>query len=142
METTTPANTSHAVTFVSAGSASAEDHRVYVSVPFNFVVGDQILPSGNYSISSKRKTPEVVIFNNRAKNVYVQAEGQPKQSCEQHTDELVFHKYRSLYFLTDVQFAHSSTNVFFPTSPAEKWIKSQPGDSALFPYDPVLIALN
>src|SRR5580698_8113087 len=63
---------SHVVTFVSATHAPVEDHRVAVSVPFNFVVGEQILPSGNYVITSRRKTPEFVCFGNRQKNVNIQ----------------------------------------------------------------------
>jgi hypothetical protein len=133
---------SHVVTFVSATHAPVEDHRVAVSVPFNFVVGEQILPSGNYVITSRRKTPEFVCFGNRQKNVNIQTKGKPVQRCEQHTDELVFHKYRSLYFLTDIQFANSSVNIQFPATEAEKWIQAQAGELAPFPQQPVLIALN
>jgi hypothetical protein len=139
VETIAESVLSHAATFVMAGSASAEEHQIRVTVPFNFLVGDQLLPSGNYRISSRRSSPEVLSIGNREKNVHIVAKGQTTQSGASNTDELVFHKYRSLYFLTDIQFAHSPTRIHFPATAAEKRMQAQTEGAGLSPNEPVLI---
>lgn len=126
MEPMTTTLLSHVATFVTGGNTSGEDHRVSLIVPFNFVVGDQMLPSGTYQVISNRKRPEALSISNQDKKVHILTSGQPVQRDEIKTNEVVFHKYRSLYFLTDIQFANCSVSIHFPATKAEQFMSSEP----------------
>src|SRR6201999_3188375 len=54
---------------VSAGSASAQDNGVRATIPFDFTVGNKVLPSGTYTI--KPEQANVVAIVNREKSVTV-----------------------------------------------------------------------
>ena len=46
-----------AASFVTAGSALAQDHRVQATVPFSFTVNGATLPAGTYTIGSEIHLP-------------------------------------------------------------------------------------
>jgi hypothetical protein len=128
--------------FISAASASAQDHRVKVTVPFNFTVGDQALPSGTYMIGSQNTNPAILEIRNWDKHVHILTLAQPSQRYAEHDNALVFHKYGGEYFLSDIRTENSSMNVHFPTTKAEKKARARNEEAGLFPSDPVLIALD
>jgi hypothetical protein len=129
-------------TFIAAGTAPAQDHMVKATVPFNFTIGDQALPSGTYTIGSSVNAPSVLEIRNRAKKVELLSMGQPGQNNPRHDNTLVFHKYGNQYFLSEIRTEGSSMNIHFPTTKAEKRARAQVEEAGLFVSDPVLIALN
>jgi hypothetical protein len=131
-----------AATLIPAGSALAQDDQVKANVPFSFTVGNNTVPAGAYTISSSMNARSVLTLNNRDKDVHVVSLGQPDQSNPKRANEMVFHRYGSQYFLTEIRSADSALNIHFAPSKAEKRIKAQTEDAGLHVNDPVLIALN
>lgn len=129
-------------TFIAAGPAHAQDHSVKATVPFNFTVGDQTLPSGTYTIGSRTTSPDVLAMRNWDKKVNILSMGQTNQGNPGHDNTLVFHKYGNQYFLSEIRSEGTSINIHFPATKAEKRAKSLAEEARLFVDHPVLIALN
>jgi hypothetical protein len=129
-------------TFIAAGPAHAQDHLVKATVPFNFTVGDQALPSGTYTIGSRMTTADVLAIRNWDKKVNILSMGLPNQGNPGHDNTLVFHKYGNQYYLSEIRSEGASIDVRFPVSKAEKRARAQAEEARLFVDHPVLIALN
>jgi hypothetical protein len=130
-----------AATFA-AGSAPAQDHMVKATVPFNFTVGDQTLPSGTYTIGSIRPSSNLLVIRNWDKKVNVLSMGLPNESKPGHDNTLVFHKVGGHYYLSEIHSEGASIDARLPASKAEKRARAQVEEAGLFVNDPVLIALN
>jgi hypothetical protein len=137
-----------ASTLATAGTLSAQDHRIQANVPFSFTVGDQILPAGTYTIGSNPSTPDVLTLTNWEKNVNVITIGRANQSNPERANSLVFHKYGDRYFLSQIRSEGASVNVDLTATKAEKRARDQAQEAARTeeaqaPVSaPVLIALN
>jgi hypothetical protein len=131
-----------AATFTAAGSASAQDAGVKATVPFNFTVGDLALPSGTYTIRSSMPTPGALVIRNWDAKVAVISLGEPTQGNNMQDNTLVFHKYGSQYFLSEIRSEGASMNVHFAATKAEKRARAQAEEARLVVDDPVLIALK
>ena len=114
---------------VSAGSAFAQTkHEVEAHVPFEFSVGDKVLPAGNYrfdEVSSPISANEVVIQNIDQPRYTVLARGSdgpwdvlPNNVISR--GHLVFDQYNGEHFLREVRGPLSAINVELPKSKAEK----------------------
>ena len=51
-----------ASTLIAAGTSSAQEHRVKVTVPFYFTIGDFTVPAGTYMIDSAASSPDVLVL--------------------------------------------------------------------------------
>jgi hypothetical protein len=131
-----------AASFVTAGSAMAQDHRVQANVPFNFTVNGDKLPAGTYTIGSDISSPNVVTLNQREKNVHLMAITLPDQSSSRTTNQLVFHKYGNQYFLSDIRCDSATMNLHLTTSKQEKWAKARTQEAELRTDNNVMVALN
>jgi hypothetical protein len=131
-----------AATFITAGSAFAQEGQVKANVPFSFTVGNSTVPAGTYTISSRMTSPHLLSINNWDKGVHVLTIGQPDQDNPKLADKLVFHRYGNQYFLSEILCSDSSMNIHFATTKAEKRARTQTEEAGLFVSDPVLIALN
>src|SRR5208282_3458206 len=56
-----------------AGSANAQSPVLKVNVPFNFTVNSTFLPAGNYEVGFDSMHPNVLVIQDRAKNVRARA---------------------------------------------------------------------
>ena len=131
-----------AATFITAGSALAQDHQVKATVPFNFTVNGSWLPAGNYTIGSGSIGTNVLSIADREKKVHILAMGLTDSNYRGNSSKLVFHKYGDQYFLSEICYANSSTKVDFPTSKAEKRARTQAQEAALRVNNDVMVALN
>jgi hypothetical protein len=131
-----------AATFITAGSALAQDHRVKATVPFNFTVNGSWLPAGNYTIGSDSTSPNMLIITDREKSVHILAMGLTDSNSPSKSSKLVFHKYGNQYFLSQICYADTSTKVQFSTSKAEKRARTQINEAGLRVNNDVMIALN
>ncbi len=122
---------------VSAGSASAQDNGVRATIPFDFTVGNKVLPSGTYTI--KLEQANVVAIVNREKSVTVLSIGYA-DGHRPNTSKLVFNKYGDQYFLREILCASVDMNVELPTSKMEKRAGLQ--EARLESTPQVFIALN
>ncbi len=129
-------------TFIAAGPAPAQDRVVKATVPFNFTVGEQTLPSGTYIIGPTSTAPNLITMRNWDKHVAVMSLGQSGQSYRGTDNTLVFYQYGGQYFLRDIHSEGASMHVHFTPSKAEKRAKSQVEEAGRFVNDPVLIALK
>jgi hypothetical protein len=72
------------------------------NVPFDFIVGSQTLPAGQYSVE-QRYTPDAVVIGSADHKQGAIVIGAPLQSpMTQQDRKLVFHRYGNTYFLTEV----------------------------------------
>ena len=122
---------------VSAGSVLAQDHGVRATVPFDFTVGNKVLPSGTYTIEPA--TENVIVIRNREKHIAVMSisHGDSKQS---KTGKLVFNKYGDQYFLHEILCSSVDMSVELPTSKMEKRARLQ--EARLEGSPQVFLALN
>jgi hypothetical protein len=113
-----------------AGSAFAQiKHEVRAYVPFEFSVGDKVLPAGNYLFDSE-STPtadnHVLLVKNIDHPQYAAVTLGNDGSWEQtpvykaDTERLVFDNYGGQYFLREVRSLVENLNLEFPTTKAEK----------------------
>ena len=114
---------------VSAGSAFAQIKQpaVRAYVPFEFSVGNKVLPAGNYVFES---TPTADNHALRVRNIdhlqYAAVTLGDDGSWEQtplykaDTERLVFDNYGGQYFLREIRDQVESLNLEFPTTKAER----------------------
>jgi hypothetical protein len=113
---------------VSAGSALAQiRHEVTANVPFQFSVGNKVLPAGNYRFdeaSSPVSANEILIQNIDQPRYTVLARGSDAWEALPNnvTDRgsLVFDEYDGEHFLREVRGPLNAINVELPKSKTEK----------------------
>ena len=103
---------------VTAGGAMAQGRAVRATVPFDFTVGDKLLPAGNYEITKTEfNTIEV---HNRDKHVALFALTTYDNHQSRNGSKLVFDKYGDQYFLSEILCQPAAINVNVEPSKAEK----------------------
>jgi len=82
-----------------------------VSIPFGFTVEDQSFPAGDYTISDSFVHPETVIQLRSSDGKYVAVIGtHPTYSLDPAAkSELLFQRYGSMYFLSQIRTKGEST---------------------------------
>ena len=110
------------VSFVTVGSISAQERAVKANVPFDFTVGDKLLPAGTYTISAENTN--VIKIQNSAKHVTLLSTA-TSDGKESKTGELVFNKYGDQYFLREILCSSADMNMAVPTSKQEKRARVQ-----------------
>ena len=106
-------------TLITAGSASAQSAALKVDVPFNFTVSTTFLPAGSYEVGFDSVHPNVLVIQNRMKNLRATAYAQRGSIERGREDRLVFHRYGSEYFLSEVGFDSASDGVSLPVTKLE-----------------------
>jgi len=119
---------------VAAGSAQAQTlaNRINANIPFDFIVSDQKLPAGEYSISRGLPNSGDTIMqvssvagHARATRLTIPVVTQlPKNHAT-----LVFHRYGNQYFLFQVWAPGSSVGRALPKSHAEREVQHKAGDA-------------
>jgi hypothetical protein len=107
---------------VTVGSVSAQDRTVRAVVPFDFTVGNKLLPAGNYTITSE--TPFIVSIRNTEKGTAMMTNTVPNGQ-QSKIRVLIFTKYGSQYFLSKILSSSAQTSVELPTSNVEKRVRMQ-----------------
>ena len=126
------------VSFVTVGSISAQDRAVKATVPFDFTVGDKLLPAGSYTIAAE-DTGVIKIRNTDGRIVLLSTT--TPDGKEAKTGELVFNKYGDQYFLREILCASADMNMAVPASKQEKRAREQEA-SLNTPGQQVYLALN
>ena len=87
---------------LAAASSYAQETRVKGNVPFDFIVGNQMLPAGDYSIKSLGSGSAVAIRNeDQGKASLTLTQSCRKASAAKKT-VLVFHRVGERYFLSQI----------------------------------------
>ena len=104
------------------GSALAQTVHVRLTVPFDFTVGNKILPAGDYELRSAGQpdNPGMLLICRMGGPVemYVHASDLQSSSSANET-KLVFRHYGNIYFLSQLWTAGTRTGLEFPKTQAE-----------------------
>ena len=81
------------------------DRQTVVNVPFNFIVGEKLLPAGQYVIERNKRDSETVWAISRketggSRTLFMTIPVRSVKNQEQ--TKLVFHRYENFYFLSSI----------------------------------------
>jgi len=107
---------------VAVQSASAQNYKVKASIPFNFVVGSNILPAGTYTFSSQDNL--ALHIQNDKKQATVLSTV-PVDGVLSESIRLVFNTYGDQYFLSKILCPSSNLNLELPVSKLERKARLQ-----------------
>ncbi|MGO8933749.1 MAG: hypothetical protein ACLPLZ_02740 [Terracidiphilus sp.] len=107
-------------TLMTAGSANAQRDVLKVNVPFNFTVNSTLLPAGNYTVEFDSMLPNTIDIQDRTKSVRARAYVLRGSIDAGREDRLIFHRYGSEYFLSEVGFDSASDGVSLPLTKLER----------------------
>jgi hypothetical protein len=130
-----------AASFLTAGSAMAQDHTVMATIPFNFTVDGHLLPAGHYTLGTQPSSPRILRITDWEKGVRILTVAMPNSSEQRQANVLVFHKYGNQYFLSEIRSEISSMDVRLSTSKLEKRARTEPQQAGLRSNDDVIVAL-
>jgi len=122
---------------VAISTASAQDHAVKATIPFDFTVGNTLLPSGTYSVISD--FPHVIEIRNNKQHVEVLSLVNTADK-ESKSGKLVFNRYGTQYFLSEILCSSAQMNLQLATSKLEKKVQHQ--EASLPSNDQTYVALK
>jgi hypothetical protein len=100
--------------------AQAQETRVKAHIPFDFVVGNQTLPSGEYLMASEGSINQAIVIRSADRKTAMLS---LTNSCSSYkpseTSKLVFHRVAGRYFLSQVWVEGKSAGRQLPRSKAE-----------------------
>jgi hypothetical protein len=105
--------------FALAGTLFAQSNGVQAKIPFDFTVGNKVLPAGTYTIKSE--SPQVIIIKNHD-HPGNSAFSLVNRSSDKSPDggKLLFQKYGTQYFLSEILCDSAEMNLTVPASKREK----------------------
>ena len=101
-----------------AGSAMAQSHQVRATMPFDFTVGNKLLPAGTYTIT--QVADNTIEIQNREEHVAMLALALADSNQSANGGKLVFDRYAGQYFLREILCDSASINVNLPPTKWEK----------------------
>jgi hypothetical protein len=122
---------------ISMGSVCAHAQASGFTVPFDFTVGNQVFPAGNYQVSYYPTKNAILIRSQDERFHAFTATHLADPSTRD--GEVVFTKYGNQYFLHEVLCSALSMNVAVPTSRLEKRARIQ---EAQLPHSEAVAALR
>ena len=111
--------------FAISGTSFAQSNGVRATVPFDFTVGDKVLPSGTYTIKPESTNPNVIVIRSHDKPIAALSLVQQDSNKSPNGGKLLFHKYGGQYFLSEILCDRADMNVELPTSKREKTAQLQ-----------------
>jgi hypothetical protein len=125
---------------LTTGNVLAQENAVQVTIPFNFAVGNTVLPSGTYIVSSE--TPKMVLVRNKdhwkLASLALVDQGNARYADE---SKLVFNKYGNEYFLNQILCPSAAIVAELPTSKREERARVRE-EASLEQPEQVLLALK
>ena len=119
--------------------ARAQQRAVIANIPFNFTVADEVLPAGEYSLSTS--TSGIVQIQSANHQLFVKVTASHSNHEAEARTELVFSRYGSNYFLHQILDPHtSSLNVDIGSSKSERKARAHQEEAKLPPTESVLVA--
>lgn len=100
--------------------AHAQSIHVSGKVPFDFVVGKQTLPAGQYSVQSLERSPDALNIRNTDENISsLTLTYHAEKLNPSNKTVLVFHRFGEQYFLAEIWVEGSSRGIEIPRSKLE-----------------------
>jgi hypothetical protein len=122
--------------FAMAGTSFAQSKTVRADVPFDFTVGNQLLPAGSYTI--KAGSEGFIAIRNHDKPIAAITLVHRDRAKTPNGGKLIFHKYGDRYFLSEILCSWAEMNVTLPRSNTEKTVLLQ--QAMVHPSSEALIA--
>jgi hypothetical protein len=104
--------------FAMAGTSFAQSTGVRANVPFDFTVGNKLLPAGTYTI--KEQSDHVIVIKNHDKPIAAVSLVNGDGNRSPNGGKLKFHRYGSQYFLSEILCDQADMNLRVPTSKTEE----------------------
>jgi hypothetical protein len=104
--------------FAMAGTSFAQSNGVRATVPFDFTVGNKLLPAGTYII--KEQSNHMIVIQNHDKPIAMLSLVNGDSNRSPNGGKLKFHRYGSQYFLSEILCDQANMNLQVPTSKTEK----------------------
>jgi hypothetical protein len=105
---------------LAVSAAQAQETRVKANIPFDFVVQNQVLPAGEYLVTSEGPTNQaIVIRSDDSKTAILSLTNSCSSSKPSDRTKLVFHRLANRYFLSQVWVEGNSSGRQVPHSKAE-----------------------
>ena len=111
-----------AVAIAAPGSASAQSSPAIVKVPFQFIVGDTLLPAGSYRITASAENPSLLAVTNLkgAPAAFALAPRNGEAATKAAHAHVAFRKIGGQYFLSTVATPDMACAMMFTTAEAER----------------------
>jgi hypothetical protein len=122
--------------FAMAGTSFAQAKGVRADVPFDFTVGNQLLPAGTYTIQTESQG--LIAIKNHDKPISVFTLVDRDGGKVPNGGKLRFHKYGDRYFLSEILCSWADMNVKVRPSNTEKRVQLQ--QAMVHPSSEVFIA--
>src|ERR1700753_1408945 len=103
---------------IGASGASAQTTVLRATIPFDFTVGETLLPAGTYLLEQAQ--PRIVSLENEKNGASIFSMIQSTDNERQPTYRLLFHKYGDQYFLNQISGLTDSTSMNLANSKIEK----------------------
>jgi hypothetical protein len=88
---------------VAVVSAKGQSIRAVAQVPFDFVIGDKVLPAGEYTVNSMTQDGSILrIHNDEAGQAATRVTITVVAKSRNSQSRLIFHRYGQTYFLAEV----------------------------------------
>jgi hypothetical protein len=116
------------VTFVTAvASANGQSRNpARANIPFDFAVGDKVLPAGEYQVSTMTDGREVIMVRSReGKDSAIRLTYTANKSVAPEKGTLVFRRYANHYFLAEIWTAGEQTGRRLLKSKHERAIEKE-----------------
>ena len=102
---------------VANGQAKA---RLVAQVPFEFMVADQTLRAGEYRVAAIDQSGDTIAITNSCGDNTIRLSMPAERNGRDKAAKLVFHRYGSTYFLSQVWMAGEGTGRELPKSKQER----------------------
>ncbi len=124
-----------ALCLLAGGTVFAQDHPLKAQIPFDFCVGDTVLPAGTYLFGQqpasqcamvvRNSTTGEAIFNMAKANDYFTPESPGR---------LIFQRYGDQHFLREIHGQYVSNNMTLPVSAREKKARMELGTVKVYEH--------
>ena len=99
--------------------------RLKAQVPFDFVVADKTLRAGEYRVGAIEQSSDAIAIRNTAGDGAIRLSSLIEGRDRAKTARLVFHRYGSMYFLSQVWMAGEQTGRELTLSKQERAIQRE-----------------
>lgn len=109
-----------AAALITAGNAAAQRGVIEVNVPFSFTVSSTSLPAGSYTFGFDSARPDLLVIRDQKTDLKALDFGQRGATSSGKPATLIFHRYGSHYFLSEVHLDSASNGMFLPATKSER----------------------
>jgi hypothetical protein len=103
-----------------AGTSFAQSNEIRATIPFDFTVGNRLLPSGTYTLAPESGNANVIVIRSHDKPIAALGLVYHDGNKSPNGGKLLFHTYGGQHFLSEILCDRAHLNVELPTSKTEK----------------------